>query len=284
MPRGDRPIGDTMGEALRDHALIDALTGIVSRAAAAILKARAGALATRHKADRSPVTAADEASEAVILEGLARVLPGVPVVSEEAGATAELAGDAYFLVDPLDGTRELVAGRDEFCVNIALVLAGRARLGLIGSPALGMIWRTGTQGAERLTLAPGAEPESATELSKIRTRPWPQTGAIAAISRSHLDARTQAFLERLPPTERIASGSALKLCRVAEGKADVYPRLSQVCQWDLAAGDAIVTAAGGLVTTPEGAPLTYDMTSKRFLVDGFIAWGDPSAPKFVSAT
>jgi 3'(2'), 5'-bisphosphate nucleotidase len=273
-----------MGDILRDQALIEALTGIVSRAAEAIVKARAGALATRHKADRSPVTAADEASEAVILEGLGRVLPGVPVVSEEAGATAELAGDAYFLVDPLDGTRELVAGRDEFCVNIALVLAGRARLGLIGSPALGLIWRTGAKGAERLTLAPGAEPESATERSTIRTRHWPQTGAIAAISRSHLDPRTQAFLERLPPTERIASGSALKLCRVAEGKADVYPRLSPVCQWDLAAGDAIVTAAGGLVTTPEGAPLTYDMTSKRFLVDGFIAWGDPSAPKLVSAT
>jgi 3'(2'), 5'-bisphosphate nucleotidase len=273
----------SMGDLIRDQALIDALTGIVSRAAAAIVKARAGALATRHKADRSPVTAADEASEAVILEGLARVLPGVPVVSEEAGATAELAGDAYFLVDPLDGTRELVAGRDEFCVNVALVLAGRARLGLIGSPALGLIWRTGVKGAERLTLAPGAEPESATERSTIRIRPWPPSGAIAAISRSHLDARTQAFLERLPPTERIASGSALKLCRVAEGKADVYPRLSPVCQWDLAAGDAIVTAAGGLVTTPAGLPLTYDMTSKRFLVDGFIAWGDPSAPKLVSA-
>jgi 3'(2'), 5'-bisphosphate nucleotidase len=277
-------MGDRMGDTLRDEALIDALTGIVSRAAAAILKARAGTLATRQKADRSPVTAADEASEAVILEGLAQVLPGVPVVSEEAGATAELAGDAYLLVDPLDGTRELVAGRDEFCVNIALVSAGRARLGLIGSPALGLIWRTGTQGAERLTLAPGAEPKSATERSTIRTRPWPQIGAIAAISRSHLDPRTQAFLGRLPPTERIASGSALKLCRLAEGQADVYPRLSPVCQWDLAAGDALVSAAGGLVTTPEGAPLTYDMLRERFLVDGFIAWGDPSAPKLVSAT
>jgi 3'(2'), 5'-bisphosphate nucleotidase len=275
---------NSMGDSLRDQALIDALTGIVSLAAEAILKARAGTLATRQKADLTPVTAADEASEAVILAGLARVLPGVPVVSEEAGASAELAGDAYFLVDPLDGTRELVAGRDEFCVNIALVSGGRACLGLIGSPVLGLIWRTGAQGAERLALAPGAGPESATERSTIRTRPWPRTGAIAAISRSHLDARTQAFLERLPPAERIASGSALKLCRVAEGKADVYPRLSPVCQWDLAAGDAIVSAAGGLVTTPEGAPLTYDMMKERFLVDGFIAWGDPSAPRLMSPT
>src|SRR5262245_35258182 len=170
-------MGKTMGDTLRDQALIDALTGIVSRAAEAILKPRAGALATRHKADRSPVTAADEAAEAVILEGLARVLPGVPVVSEEAGATTELKGDAYFLVDPLDGTRELVAGRDEFCVNIALVCAGRARLGLIGSPALGLIWRTGVQNAERLALTPGAETKSATERCTIRTRPWPRTGA-----------------------------------------------------------------------------------------------------------
>src|SRR5215510_6929896 len=176
-----------MHETFRDPALIDALTGIVSRASAAILKARAGTLATRQKADRSPVTAADEASEAVILEGLARALPGVPIVSEEAGATAELEGNTYFLVDPLDGTRELVAGRDEFCVNLALVAAGRPRLGVIGSPVLGLIWRTSRQGAERLKLAPGAQASGASERHAIRSRPWPQTGAVAAISRSHLD-------------------------------------------------------------------------------------------------
>jgi 3'(2'), 5'-bisphosphate nucleotidase len=267
-----------MHDTFRDPALIDALTGIVSRASAAILKARAGTLATRQKADRSPVTAADEASEAVILEGLSRALPGVPTVSEEAGAAAGLKGDTYFLVDPLDGTRELVAGRDEFCVNVALVSAGRPRLGVIGSPVLGLIWRTGAQGSERLKLAPGADVSSARERSVIRSRQWPESGAVAAISRSHLDARTQAFLARLPPTEKLASGSAVKLCRVAEGTADVYPRLGQVHQWDLAAGEAIVSAAGGLVTTPEGAPLIYDPTKERFLVDGFVAWGDPTAP------
>src|SRR5262245_46172123 len=267
-----------MPDSFREPALIDALTGIVSRASAAILKARAGTLATRQKADRSPVTGADEASEAVILEGLGRALPGVPTVSEEAGAAAGLAGDTYFLVDPLDGTRELVAGRDEFCVNLALVAAGRARLGVIGSPVLGLIWRTSAQGAERLKLAPGAQASDASERHAIRSRPWPQTGAVAAISRSHLDARTQAFLARLPPTEKFASGSAVKLCRVAEAAADVYARLGQVHQWDLAAGEAIVTAAGGLVTTPAGAPLSYDPKKERFLVDGFIAWGDPTAP------
>src|SRR5438093_7648979 len=253
-----------MPDSFRDPALIDALTGIVSRASAAILEARAGALATRQKADRSPVTAADEASEAVILEGLARALPGVPTVSEEAGAATGLKGDTYFLVDPLDGTRELVAGRDEFCVNVALVVAGRPRLGVIGSPVLGLIWRTSANGAERLKLAPGADVSRASEHAAVQSRRWPESGAVAAVSRSHLDARTQAFLARLPPTEKIASGSAVKLCRVAEGAADLYPRLGQVHQWDLAAGEAILAAAGGLVTTPEGAPVSYDPRKERF--------------------
>jgi 3'(2'), 5'-bisphosphate nucleotidase len=269
---------------IQDPGLIDELTTLVSRAAAAILAARAGSLATRSKADSSPVTAADEASEAVILEGLARTLPGIPVVSEEAGAPASLAGDTYLLVDPLDGTRELVAGRDEFCVNVGLVSAGRPRLGLIGSPVMGLIWRTTARGAERLRLAPGAAAAAASEQQIIKPRPWPPAGATAAVSRSHLDEHTQAFLARLPPTERLASGSALKLCRVAEGTADVYPRLGQVHQWDVAAGDAILTAAGGMVTTPDGTPLTYDPTRERFLVDGFVAWGDASAPARLGLT
>lgn len=268
---------------IRDSSLIDELTGIVSRAAAAILTARAGALAPRRKADSSPVTAADEASEAVILDGLARALPGVPIVSEEAGAPSDLTGDTYLLVDPLDGTRELVAGRDEFCVNVAFVFNRRPHLGIIGSPALGLVWRT-AGGAERLRLAPGAAASAATERHAIRPRPWPQTGAIAAVSRSHLDARTQAFLARLPAAEQVPSGSAIKLCWVAEGSADVYPRLAPVHQWDVAAGDAILTAAGGTVITPEGTPLIYDIGAKGFLVNGFVAWGDPSAPARLGLT
>ncbi len=257
--------------------LIDELTSIVSRAAAAILAARAGGLAPRAKADASPVTVADEASEAVILEGLARVLPGVAVVSEEAGAPPEPTGGDFALVDPLDGTRELVAGRDEFCVNLAIVCGSRARLGIIASPVLGLIWRTTAGGgAERLRLSPGGSAGAATERTEIRTRPWPRSGAVAAVSRSHLNAPTQAYLARLPPVECQASGSAIKLCRVAEGAADVYPRLATVCEWDVAAGDAIVTAAGGSVTNPNGAPLSYG--SQGFLVQGFVAWGDPSAP------
>jgi len=258
--------------------LIDELTSVVSRAAAAILTARAGTLAPRRKADSSPVTAADEASEQIILDGLQQALPGVPVVSEEAGAPADLTGETFALVDPLDGTRELLAGRDEFCINLAVVWGGRAQIGIMSSPTAGLVWRTAAGGgAERLRLTPGAPASTVAECRQIVPRSWPATGAIAAVSRSHLDASTKAFLAKIPGLAPIASGSALKLCRVAEGAADVYPRLSTVSQWDVAAGDAIVTAAGGKVTTPAGAPLAYGGGAGGFLVPGFIAWGDPSA-------
>jgi len=260
--------------------LIDDLTSIVSHAAAAILAARAGALAPRRKADASPVTAADEAAESVILDGLRRALPGVPVVSEEAGAPPDLTGDAFVLVDPLDGTRELLAGSDEFCINLAVVRDGRAQIGVMSSPTAGLVWRTvAGGGAERLRLTPGASASTAAERGPIAPRPWPATGALAAVSRSHLDAQTKAFLTKLSRVMPVASGSALKLCRVAQGEADVYPRLSPVNQWDVAAGDAIVTAAGGIVTTPAGAPLAYGADAGAFLVPSFIAWGDPSAPE-----
>src|SRR5262245_3446977 len=278
LPRREKEQG-LMGtrDIISDPGLIEELTGIVSRAAAAILQARAGGLKPRAKPDASPVTVADEASEAVILEGLARVLPGVPVVSEEAGATSELVSGAFVLVDPLAGTRELVAGRDDFCVNLAVVSGGRARLGIIASPVMGLVWRTrATGGAERFRLAPGAVASAASERTTIRTRPWPAIGAVAAVSRSHLNSPTQAFLARLPSLERHASGSAIKLCRVAEGTADVYPRLATVSEWDVAAGDAIVAAAGGGVRTHDGAPLSYGHNG--FLVPGFVAWGDLTAP------
>jgi 3'(2'), 5'-bisphosphate nucleotidase len=265
-----------------DGALIDELTNIVSRAAAAVLEARAGALDPRAKHDRSPVTEADKTSEAIILEGLSRTLPGVAVVSEEAfdAAPIERLGEGFALVDPLDGTRELVAGRDEFCINVALVgEGGRLSLGIIAAPAFGLIWRTAAGGgAERLRLPPGAPVDAAAERTPIRPRALPTTGIVAAISRSHLDPSTREFLARVPNIETRASGSAMKLCWIAEGSADVYPRLGPVREWDVAAGDAIVAAAGGLVTTPAGEPLLYGHLAAGFLVPGFIAWGDPAAP------
>jgi 3'(2'), 5'-bisphosphate nucleotidase len=266
--------------AAEDGRLLDELTSIVSTAAAAILAARARALDVRTKADRSPVTAADHAAEAVILEGLARVLPGVSVVSEEAASRTLPAGlpETFVLVDPLDGTRELVAGRDEFTVNVAVVSGGRPRLGIVAAPAQGILWRgIEHRGAERLRLAPGAPAGAARERAAIRTRSPSRGGLVAVVSRSHLDAETEAFLARLPIAERLASGSAIKFCQLAEGAADVYPRLSTTCEWDVAAGHALLAAAGGVVTTPEASALTYGQIASNFRIPAFVAWGDPAA-------
>jgi len=263
-----------------DGRLLDELTSIVSAAAAAIVAACAGSLDTRTKADLTPVTAADHAAEAVILEGLARLLPGMCVVSEEAAGRALPARipDSFVLVDPLDGTRELVAGREEFTINLAIVDGERPRLGIVAAPAQGLLWRgIEGRGAERLRLSPGAPAHAAQARSIIRTRPAPRAGLVAAVSRSHLDPQTEALLARLPIAARHACGSAVKFCQIAEGSADVYPRLSPTCEWDVAAGHAVLAAAGGVVTTPEGAPLSYGRIAENFRVPAFVAWGDPEA-------
>ena len=263
-----------------DGRLLDELTTIVSAAAAAILATRAGSLDVRAKADLSPVTAADHAAEAVILEGLARLLPGVCVVSEEAAGRAlpDRIPSSFVLVDPLDGTRELLAGRDEFTINVALLSGGRPRVGIVAAPAAGILWRgIEGRGAERLRLSAGAPASAAHERSEIRTRPSPGSGLVAVVSRSHLEPQTQAFLARLPIADRRACGSAVKFCQIAEGAADVYPRLSATCEWDVAAGHAVLAAAGGAVLTPQGAPLTYGRMLESFRVPAFVAWGDPSA-------
>lgn len=263
-----------------DDRLLDELTTVVSAAGAAILAARSGSLDTRTKPDLTPVTAADHAAEAVILDALARLLPGMCIVSEEAAGRAppQRIPDSFVLVDPLDGTREFIAGRDEFTINLAIVADGRPRLGVVAAPAHGLLWRgLEGRGAERLRLSPGAPASAAQARSPIRTRPSPRSGLIAAISRSHLDPQTQAYLARLPISERRACGSAVKFCQVAEGSADVYARFSPTCEWDVAAGHAVLAAAGGVVNTPEGAPVSYGRMAENFGVPAFIAWGDPSA-------
>jgi 3'(2'), 5'-bisphosphate nucleotidase len=267
--------------AVMDGRLLEELTTLVSAVAAAILAVRAGALDTRTKPDLSPVTAADHAAEAVILEGLARACPGVPVASEEACGQAPPArlADTFILVDPLDGTREFIAGRDEFTVNVALVRRGRPVLGVVAAPALGLVWRGGEGSpSERMRLAPGAPASAAQERAAIRCRALPREGLVAAVSRSHLDVRTRDLLARLPVADEIVCGSALKLCRVAEGAADIYPRLAPTCEWDVAAGHALVAAAGGMVAAPDGTPLPYGRIADNFRIPAFIAWGDPSAP------
>jgi len=251
--------------------LLDQLTTLAGRAAAAIMAIAPAALAPRQKADQSPVTAADEAGEAVIVEGLERLLPGVPVVSEEGAIRPSALPSCFVLVDALDGTREFLAGRPEFTVNIALVADGSPVMGVVAGPALQRVWRGIVgHGAERLVLAAG-EPADPTA---IHTRKAPAQGLVAAVSRSHGDAQTAALLDRLPVTERTALGSSAKFCLVAEGSADLYARLAPTSEWDIAAGHAVLVAAGGTVTRPDGGAIRYGGVQRNFRIPAFVAWGD----------
>lgn len=256
-------------------ALLEKLTAIVAKASATILDMRVNPGA-RIKADGSPVTAADEAAEAIILEGLSQCAPGLPVVSEEQTARTSPAPDAdYILVDPLDGTKEFIAGRDEFTVNIALLAAGAPVIGIVSAPALDLCWRGVVgRGAERLTFG-GGDPVG------IRTRSRPEDELLAAVSRSHLEDRTRAFLGRFTGVKPVQSGSSIKFCRVAEGNADVYPRLAPTHDWDIAAGHAVLAAAGGCVVRPEGGQLAYG--TPELIIPGFIAWGDPQSAAEIRA-
>jgi 3'(2'), 5'-bisphosphate nucleotidase len=249
--------------------LLDGLTLIAARAAAAILAVPRDNLNQRAKADSSPVTAADEAAERLIRDSLTALRPDIPVVSEETtgNRVVENLGRRFFLVDPLDGTREFLAGLDEFTVNIALIDEATPVLGVVAAPARGLVWRgQAGHGAERLTLAGG-------DRISIQTRVPPASGARVVISRSHLDPATDAYLDRLSQPERIACGSSLKFCRVAEGTADLYPRLGPTSEWDIAAGHAVLVAAGGQIRQPDGRALRYGQ--HEFRVPGFIASGNP---------
>jgi 3'(2'), 5'-bisphosphate nucleotidase len=257
--------------------LVEALARLAAEAARSILAIRAGELDVRLKADGSPATAADNAAEAIILDGLARILPGIPIVSEEQAAReGHHPATTFLLVDPLDGTREFLARRDEFTVNIALIVDTRPALGIVAAPALKLLWSGATGcGAERRTATSNWEIDA--ERSAIRTRKWPAEAPVALVSRSHLDERTSAFLNRFPGIKTESSGSALKFCRLAEGTADLYPRLARTCEWDIAAGHALLVAAGGAVVTERGAPMRYGQSdSSDCYVPSFIAFADPA--------
>jgi 3'(2'), 5'-bisphosphate nucleotidase len=260
--------------------LIEPLTELVIRAGAAILAVNRAAMKVDGKQDGSPVTEADLAADKIICEGLARIAPDIPSLSEErvAQASPPFRG-SFFLIDPLDGTKEFVAGRNEFTVNLALVSQGKPLLGFVGAPALGLVWRGLVgRGAERLTLA-GTTIKS---IAPIRTRPCPPPGKpwTVAVSRSHGDPRTEAFIAKRPGAVRAELGSAVKFARVAEGAVDIYPRLGPTSEWDVAAGHAVVSAAGGKVTDSGGAELRFGLGREDFIVPEFIAWGDPAAATF----
>jgi len=258
-------------------ALLGPLTDLAIQAGAAILAVNRSTMRVDGKTDGSPVTEADLAADRIIGEGLMRLSPDIAALSEErAGLATPPYKDSFFLIDPLDGTKEFVAGRNEFTVNIALVTAGVPLLGIVGAPALGLIWRGIVgRGAERLRLRAGAAPL----VEPIRTRPTPprEKPWTVAVSRSHGDQRTEAFIATRPGAVRCKLGSAVKFARVAEGEIDIYPRLAPTCEWDVAAGHALVTAAGGKVTDSKGDAVTFGWGAKDFIVPEFIAWGDPSA-------
>jgi 3'(2'), 5'-bisphosphate nucleotidase len=258
-------------------ALMAPLTELVVRAGNAILAVNRTAMRIDGKPDGSPVTEADLAADRIIAEGLAWLAPEIPALSEERVDSAKPPYEgSFFLIDPLDGTKEFVAGRSEFTVNVALVTNGTPLLGIIGAPALGIVWRGLVGGgAERLKTGGGSLAEP------IRTRALPKPGEpwIVAVSRSHGDSRTEGFIAARPGAVRQMLGSAVKFGRVAEGGADIYPRLAPTSEWDVAAGHAVVTAAGGKITDGQGNDLQFGRGGGGFIVPEFIAWGDPAAAR-----
>jgi 3'(2'), 5'-bisphosphate nucleotidase len=257
---------------VRDDALAVAFARIALEAGAAILHVCATAFTADHKSDGSPVTAADLAAEEIISARLKALLPDVPIVSEEAAKQPELTDvDADFLlVDPLDGTREFVAGRPDYTVNIALIRRRVPVVGVIYAPALLDLY-LGGEHAFHARLA-ASDPLTAADLQPIKARRSPNP-PVLAVSRSHLDLETKGFVDRQGQCPRIDIGSSLKFGLIARGAADLYPRFSDTMEWDTAAGHAVLASAGGSVKTPSGAPFLYGKADKGYRNGHFVARG-----------
>jgi 3'(2'), 5'-bisphosphate nucleotidase len=260
-----------------DHVrLLDDLAEAAREAGEAILEIVSRGFETETKSDFSPVTEADRAAELVILGALARVAPGVPVVAEEEVAAGRIPqhGDTYFLVDPLDGTKEFIRGGHDYTVNIGLIERGVPKLGVVFAPATGRL-HGGCVGS-------GAWVDGSDGRQEIVTR-GREERMTAVASKSHLNQATIDYLqEAVGMCDYIAVGSSLKFCILAEGKADIYPRASPTSEWDTAAGHAVLLAAGGLVDGPDGLPLAYGKTA--FLNRAFVAtsgWKPPRLDRFL---
>jgi 3'(2'), 5'-bisphosphate nucleotidase len=258
-------------EDIDDEDLIAALRSIAERAGQVILAhyAKGGDIEVRSKDDDSPVTDADEAAETFILQALENLTPEIPVVSEEAmaaGARPDISGDLFWLVDPLDGTKEFLARNDEFTVNIALIQDGAPIAGVVHAPAMAMTWA----GAGSATFSQTGQPPKG-----IEARRPPEDGLVVVASRRHGVARDlDRFLADYDVAEQVAAGSSLKFCLVASGTADLYPRFGRTMEWDTAAGHAVLLAAGGSVTrADDGSPLGYGKPG--FENPHFIARGRP---------
>lgn len=248
--------------------LLDGLAAAAVEAGAAIMAVRAQGFAVEIKADASPVTAADHAAEAILLEALRRLAPDITVVAEEACAAGRMPEptERFFLVDPLDGTKEFVKGGTDFTVNLGLVEDGLPTLGVVYAPARDELY----VGDVTTGMARSSRPDAGGAPRVLRVRA-PASPPVAVASRSHDTPRTQAYLQGLGVRERTSIGSSLKFCLLAAGAADVYPRPSPTSEWDTAAGHAVLCAAGGAVYDLQGASLRYG--KPRFFNPGFLAVG-----------
>lgn len=262
-------------------AIADIFAEIVLEAAVAVMAVYTADSHARQKSDGSPVCDADEAAEAIILSRLGARLPKFPVLAEEAASRgqAEVSQSAFILVDPVDGTREFLSHNGEFTINIGLILDAMPAAGVVYAPALERLWIGGAS-ASVCTVAPGAPLPPLSDRRRLQTRVRPEEGLTALVSRSHADAATETFLAKLSIAARVQAGSSLKFCQVAEGKADVYPRFGPTMEWDTAAGDAVLRAAGGTVVDAAGTLLRYGKAEVKFKNGPFVAWGDPKAAIF----
>jgi 3'(2'), 5'-bisphosphate nucleotidase len=253
--------------------LREGIIALARDAATRIMAIYAGDFEVRHKGDRSPLTAADLAAHHCIVEGLERLTPDIPVLSEESAedvpATMRRQWRRLWLVDPLDGTREFVKRNGEFTVNIALIEDGVAQLAVVQAPATGALWHASRHR--------GAWRREGDRDTALRTRAPATPPLRVAASRSHADPRTAALMQRIGPAEPMPLGSSLKFCRIAEGGMDVYPRFGPTSEWDTAAGQCVLEAAGGSVIDPQGRSLRYNQRD-TILNGDFLALGDPALP------
>ncbi|HEY1836042.1 MAG: 3'(2'),5'-bisphosphate nucleotidase CysQ [Rhizomicrobium sp.] len=235
---------------------------------------RAETVAQRRKEDHSPVTAADEDAERFILGELARIAPGVPVIAEEEAAAGRIQaiGARFFLVDPLDGTKEFINRNGEFTVNIAEIVDGKPVRGVVFAPAKNRLFVGDVSGACEIKTSDDGKADFATA-KPIHVREVPKDGMTAVASRSHRDAKTDEYLAHYRIKDFLSAGSSLKFCLVAAGEADIYPRHGRTMEWDTAAGHAVLVAAGGTMTTLEEKPFLYGKTADKFANPFFVAHG-----------
>lgn len=255
-----------MSETPHTHsALLEAMTDAAVEAGRVAHRIYRGGFEVQLKADQSPVTAADHAAEAIILERLKHVAPGIPIVAEEEVAAGRLPfiGNEFFLVDPLDGTKEFIQRNGDFTVNIALIRGGSPILGVVYAPVTAALFIGDVIADRALRSHQETDSRQVAPRAPIRTRPAPASGLTVVVSRSHATAETESYLAQYPLAERISVGSSLKFCLVAAGEADLYPRLGPTMEWDTAAGHAVLVAAGGSVLAPGGAPLAYGKPGLR---------------------